>query len=418
MNYETETLACGLRVVFLPSASPVVYCGYEIGAGAQDESAGEEGLAHFCEHVTFKGTKRRTALDVINCLESVGGELNAYTTKSHTVFYAAILRDHLARAVDLLTDVVFHSVYPQREIDKEVEVICDEIESYNDSPAELIYDDFENILFHGTPLGHNILGTSERVRAFQTADALRFTRQYYRPENAVFFFYGNVKKGEVIALLNESLKDFPPADPILAPQLQTPNFSLSPSEDFAHDTSRITLRKLSTHQAHVMLGHCAYGYHHPHRTALLLLNNILGGPSLNARLNLSLREKRGLVYTVESVLASYDQTGAWSVYFGCDPDDVDQCLDLVKAELQQLVTTPLTLQQLDAARQQMKGQLGIAADNRESLALDMGKSFLHYGQPRTTAQVFADLDALTPELVQNVAQEIFRPDELITLIYR
>lgn len=410
MNYQTITLDCGLRFVFLPSASPVVYCGYEIGAGAQDEAENEEGLAHFCEHVTFKGTERRTALDVINCLESVGGELNAFTTKSDTVFYAAILREHLARAVDLLTDVVYHSVYPQAEIDKEVEVICDEIESYNDSPAELIYDDFENMLFAGSPLGHNILGTAERVRSFRTEDALRFTRRHYRPENSVFFVYGNVKIDEVIGLLTEKLKDFPAAVPCLRKPLCAP--------DAASPTPRSILKKKDTHQAHVMLGHRAYGYHHPQRTALLLLNNILGGPSLNARLNLSLRERHGLVYTVESILASYDNTGAWSVYFGCDPDDVERCLDLVKAELRTLADRPLSSAQLAAARQQMKGQLGIAADNRESLALDMGKSLLHYGRPRTAEQVISELDALTPQALQAVAQEIFRDDELLTLIYR
>ncbi len=175
----------GLRIIALQTASPVVYCGYQINAGAAHEQPNEEGIAHFCEHVTFKGTTRRTALDVINCLEEVGGDLNAFTTKTDTVYYSAILKEHLSRAISLLTDIVFHSVYPQREIDKEVEVICDEIESYNDSPSELIYDEFENLIFHGHPLGHNILGTSERVRKFTTKDALHFTHQHYRPDNAI-----------------------------------------------------------------------------------------------------------------------------------------------------------------------------------------------------------------------------------------
>lgn len=409
MNYQMTTLNNGLRVIFLPSTSPVVYCGYQIGAGAQDECKDEEGLAHFCEHTTFKGTERRKAIDIINCLESVGGELNAFTTKRDTVYYAAIMREHLARAIDLLTDIVFHSVYPQAEIDKEVEVICDEIESYNDSPAELIYDDFENLLFEGTPLGHNILGTAQRVRSFTTADALRFTRKHYRPDNSVFFIHGNVEMAEVAKLLNATLKDME-----LAANAHNPSASEHAFTPIAAKT--VVLHK-STHQAHVMMGQLAYEYKHPRRPALLLLNNILGGPSLNARLNLALRERRGLVYTVESTLASYDKTGAWSVYFGCDPDDVEQCIGLVKQELDTLIRQPLSQAQLDAARLQMKGQLGIAADNRESLALDMGKTLLHFGQPRTTQQAMEELDALTTADLQAVAREVFCPDRLLTLIY-
>ena len=207
MKYNTYTLDNGLRIIHLPSDSKVVYCGYQINAGTRNEEPGEEGLAHFCEHVTFKGTERRKAWHILNCLESVGGDLNAYTNKEGTVYYSAILKEHIARAVDLLSDIVFHSVYPQAEIDKEVEVICDEIESYNDSPAELIYDEFENILFKGSPLGHNILGTAEQVRAFKTEDALRFTQKLYRPDNAIFFAYGDIDFKKLVRLLQRALAD-------------------------------------------------------------------------------------------------------------------------------------------------------------------------------------------------------------------
>lgn len=207
MKYNTYTLDNGLRIIHLPSDSKVVYCGYQINAGTRNEEPGEEGLAHFCEHVTFKGTERRKAWHILNCLESVGGDLNAYTNKEGTVYYSAILKEHIARAVDLLTDIVFHSVYPQAEIDKEVEVICDEIESYNDSPAELIYDEFENIIFKGSPLGHNILGTAEQVRSFKTEDALRFTRKLYRPDNAIFFVYGDIDFKKLVRLLQRALAD-------------------------------------------------------------------------------------------------------------------------------------------------------------------------------------------------------------------
>jgi len=205
MKYNTTTLPNGLRIIHLPSSSPVVYCGYQIAAGTRDELQGEEGLAHFCEHVTFKGTERRGALQIINALEQVGGELNAFTNKEDTTFYAAIHRDHLHRAIDLLTDIVFYSQYPQAEIDKEIEVICDEIESYNDSPAELIYDEFENILFEGHPLGHNILGQAEQLRTYTTEDALRFTRRHYRPDNAIFFVYGDVEFCQVVKLIKKAL---------------------------------------------------------------------------------------------------------------------------------------------------------------------------------------------------------------------
>ena len=209
MKYNTYTLDNGLRIIHLPSDSKVVYCGYQINAGTRNEEPGEEGLAHFCEHVTFKGTERRKAWHILNCLESVGGDLNAYTNKEGTVYYSAILKEHIARAVDLLSDIVFHSVYPQAEIDKEVEVICDEIESYNDSPAELIYDEFENILFKGSPLGHNILGTAEQVRSFKTEDALRFTRKLYRPDNAIFFAYGDIDFKKLVKLIRKALGECP-----------------------------------------------------------------------------------------------------------------------------------------------------------------------------------------------------------------
>ena len=209
MKYNTYTLDNGLRIIHLPSDSQVVYCGYQINAGTRNEEPGEEGLAHFCEHDTFKGTERRKAWHILNCLESVGGDLNAYTNKEGTVYYSAILKEHIARAVDLLSDIVFHSVYPQAEIDKEVEVICDEIESYNDSPAELIYDEFENILFKGSPLGHNILGTAEQVRSFTTEDALRFTRKLYRPDNAIFFAYGDIDFKKLVKLIQKALGECP-----------------------------------------------------------------------------------------------------------------------------------------------------------------------------------------------------------------
>lgn len=406
MRYNTHQLSNGLRIIHLPAEGHVVYCGYEINAGTRDELPGEEGLAHFCEHLSFKGTAHRRAWHIINRLESVGGDLNAFTTKEDTVYYAAILREHTARAADLLTDIVFHSTYPQNEIDKEVEVICDEIESYNDSPAELIYDEFENTIFAGHPLGHNILGEAARVRSFTTADALRFTRRFYRPDNAVFFAYGDIDFQRMVRMLEQATSDLSKGQGP-APR----NTALPPYQ------AQELVRKRGTHQAHVMIGNRAYDIHHPLRMALYLINNMLGGPGMNARLNVSLREHNGLVYTAESSMVSYGDTGLWCAYFGCDPHDVNRCRRLVKKELDRLIESPVSEAKLKAAKKQLKGQIGVACDNRESFALDFGKSFLHYGWEKDITSLYRHIDAVTAADIRRVAADLFPSDRLTTLLY-
>ena len=468
MKYNTYTLDNGLRIIHLPSDSQVVYCGYQINAGTRNEEPGEEGLAHFCEHVTFKGTERRKAWHILNCLESVGGDLNAYTNKEGTVYYSAILKEHIARAVDLLSDIVFHSVYPQAEIDKEVEVICDEIESYNDSPAELIYDEFENILFKGSPLGHNILGTAEQVRAFKTEDALRFTRKLYRPDNAIFFAYGDIDFKKLVKLIGRAVAD-DESDKLAEEDCHA---DFADDADFSGDTrfsgvrdSEITqisqapqmtqisgdenpitteksvssvksmgpkkypfvgkeiagqtiVMQKNTHQAHVMIGTRAYDVNDDRRMPLYLLNNMLGGPGMNAKLNLALREHNGLVYTVESTMVAYGDTGTWSIYFGCDEHDVKRCLRLVRKELDKFMQKPLSDAQLKAAKKQIKGQIGVACDNRENFALDFGKSFLHYGWEKNVDRLYEQVDEITAAQLQAVAQELFDKDRLTTLIFK
>lgn len=412
MKYNTHTLDNGLRIIHLPSDSKVVYCGYQINAGTRDEEPGEEGLAHFCEHVTFKGTERRKAWHILNCLESVGGDLNAYTNKEGTVYYSAILKEHIARAVDLLSDIVFHSVYPQAEIDKEVEVICDEIESYNDSPAELIYDEFEHILFKDSSLGHNILGTAEQVRSFTTEDALRFTRKLYRPDNAIFFAYGDIDFKKLVKLVRRALADDDSGK--LAAEKLPKNYP-SVREEIAGQT--IVMQK-NTHQAHVMIGTRAYDVNDDRRMPLYLLNNILGGPGMNAKLNLALREHNGLVYTVESTMVAYGDTGTWSIYFGCDEHDIKRCLRLVRKELDRMMEKPLSDSQLKAAKKQIKGQIGVACDNRENFALDFGKSFLHYGWEKNVDCLYEQVEAITSQQIQDVARELFDKNRLITLIFK
>ena len=468
MKYNTYILDNGLRIIHLPSDSQVVYCGYQINAGTRNEEPGEEGLAHFCEHVTFKGTERRKAWHILNCLESVGGDLNAYTNKEGTVYYSAILKEHIARAVDLLSDIVFHSVYPQAEIDKEVEVICDEIESYNDSPAELIYDEFENILFKGSPLGHNILGTAEQVRAFKTEDALRFTRKLYRPDNAIFFAYGDIDFKKLVKLIGRAVAD-DESDKLAEEDCHA---DFADDADFSGDTrfsgvrdSEITqisqapqmtqisgdenpitteksvssvksmgpkkypfvgkeiagqtiVMQKNTHQAHVMIGTRAYDVNDDRRMPLYLLNNMLGGPGMNAKLNLALREHNGLVYTVESTMVAYGDTGIWSIYFGCDEHDVKRCLRLVRKELDKFMQKPLSDAQLKAAKKQIKGQIGVACDNRENFALDFGKSFLHYGWEKNVDRLYEQVDEITAAQIQAVAQELFDKDRLTTLIFK
>ena len=415
-KYNTFTLDNGLRMIHLPSASQVVWCGYEIAAGSRDEQPGEEGLAHFCEHMTFKGTERRSALQVINALESVGGELNAFTNKEDTVFYAAVTKEHFAKAVELLTDIVFHSQYPQQEIGKEVEVICDEIESYNDSPAELIYDEFENLLFEGHPLGHNILGKAELLRTFTTADALRFTRRHYRPDNAVFFVYGDIDFKRLCDKFTVYSLRF--TDEYTIGGKKGGLASISSVNCKPSTVNKTITLDHNTHQAHVMIGTQAYRYDDPRRMTLYLLNNILGGPGMNARLNLSLRERHGLVYTVDSSMASYSDTGVWSVYFGCDHHDITRCQRLVRRELDRVMLRPLSASQLSAAKKQLKGQLAIACDNREQFALDFGRSYLHHGHERDIEALFQRIDGVTAEDIQQVANELFPTGHLTTLIIK
>ncbi len=410
-NYQTITLANGLRVIHLPSDSPVVYCGFGIRAGSCQETDDKEGVAHFCEHVAFKGTVRRSALQILNTLERVGGDLNAFTNKEDTVFYAAVLRDHLPKAVDLLCDIVFHSTFPEVEVRRELDVICDEIESYNDSPAELIYDDYENLLFRGHPLGHNILGDREVVAQFTADDARAFTGKYYRPDNAVFFAYGDVNFQKLVRLLERHgnrAEDRPTAfSPETTPQETT----------YTDPDERMHLVKRNTHQAHVMLGCRTFRFDDKRRLPLYLLNNLLGGPGMNARLNLSLRERNGLVYTVESSMANYHDTGMWSVYFGCDHHDVKRCLQLVHRELDRLLQAPLSSRQLQDAKRQLKGQIVIACDNREQYALDFAKSFLHYDKTRDINLLLQQIDALTADALLDVAQSVFAPERLQTLVY-
>lgn len=402
----------GLRLIHMASPTDVAYCGLAINAGTRDELPEEYGMAHFCEHMLFKGTERRRAWHILNRMEAVGGDLNAYTTKEETFIYAAFMREHLERAIDLILDVAFHSTYPQHEIEKEAEVIVEEIDSYKDTPSDLIFDDFENLLFEGHPLGHDILGTPERVRSFRTDDALRFTHRLYQPERMVLFVFGRYDFQKLKAVVQRKLEKVLPQADATVTTFSRPIQPIQPIKPF-----RI-VRKLHTHQAHVMIGCRGYSSDDKRRIALYFLNNLIGGPGMNSLLNVALREHQGLVYTVESALTNYTDTSTFSIYFGCDPKDVERCIRLVRKELNRLVQQPLTQTRFQAALRQIRGQIGVACDNFENYALDMAKSYLHYNRIEGVEDTYRQLEKLTPELLQQVAADLFTDDKLSVLIYQ
>lgn len=401
-----HTLPNGLRIIHEPSASKVAYCGFAIDAGTRDEADNEQGMAHFVEHLIFKGTRKRKAWHILNRMENVGGDLNAYTNKEETVVYAAFLTEHFDRAAELLADIVFRSTFPQNEIEKETEVIIDEIQSYEDTPSELIFDDFEDMIFRNHPLGRNILGKPELLKTFCSEDAAAFTSRFYQPSNMVFFILGNFDFRKIVRRIEKLLADIP---------LGTVESKRTPPPLYVPE--RLVVPK-ETHQAHVMIGSRGYNAYDDKRTALYLLNNILGGPGMNSRLNVSLRERRGLVYTVESNLTSYTDTGAFCVYFGTDPDDVDTCLRLTYKEMKRMRDVKMTSSQLAAAKKQLIGQIGVASDNNENNALGMAKTFLHYNKYESSESVFRRIEALTAEELLEVANEMFAEEYLSTLIYK
>jgi predicted Zn-dependent peptidase len=405
-QYHTHTLSNGLRLIHLPTNSPVAYSGFAVNTGARDEQENEYGMAHFIEHMLFKRTKKRRSWHILNRMEVVGGELNAYTTKEETFIYSIFPELYFERAFELLSDLVFHSCLPEQEAKKEMEVILDEIQSYEDNPSELIYDDFENLLFRGHELGHHILGTPESLEKFTIPQCLTFMHRHYRPDNMVCFSVGNTNFKKIIRLAEKYAGEI------------TNNLSFASRRqqpDTFHHPSLRTGK--NTVQAHVILGTQAYSIHNNKRLGLYLLNNMLGGPGMNSRLNLSLREKHGLVYQIDSSLSSYSDTGVFSIYFGSEKQQVEKCIRLVLKELKRLRDNKLTTSQLDAAKKQLKGQLSISGENKENIFLNMGKSFLHYNRYDTQPEVYAKIDALNRDLLWDISNEIFDEKRISHLIF-
>ena len=403
---NTTTLSNGLHIIHTPSPTSVVYCGYAINAGTRDEQPHEHGLAHFVEHMLFKGTIRRRAWHILNRMENVGGELNAYTNKEETVIYSAFLKKDFTRALELLTDITFRSTFPQHEIDKERGVILEEIDCYEDNPAELIFDDIEETLFHGHSLGHNILGTPRHIKRFTTASAQSFAKRYYHPSNAVLFVYGNIPFSRIVMWAERFTADIPSG---------CANTSRTAPLPYVPRQVELSRR---THQTHVMIGCTSYPSGDKRRTGLYLLNNMLGGPGMNSRLNLVLREQSGLVYNVESNLMNYTDTGVFSIYFGTDATEADRCIELSMKELDRLREQRLTTLQLTAAKKQLMGQVGVASDHFENTALGMAKTYLHYGEYEGAEALFRRIEALTSDELWDIANELFRRDNLTVLTYR
>jgi len=405
MTTHTHTLSNGLRIIHLSTNSPVAYCGFAVNAGARDEKEQEHGLAHFVEHTLFKGTRKRKAWHILNRMENVGGELNAYTTKESTFIYAIFPEKDLQRAVELISDLVINSQFPENELKKEREVILDEIQSYEDSPAELIFDDFENLLFDGHPLGHHILGNKRSLKSFNSATGKSFLEQFYVAGNMVFFSMSCTDFRQVIKMAEKYMTAIPPQKTAI---LRTKPESLD---------TQVVIKKKKTHLSHVLIGGRAYDLYSKNRYPLYLWNNILGGPGMNSRLNVILREKNGLVYNVESNITAYTDTGVFSVYFGTDPRNRERATDLVEKEIRRLCDNKLTTTQLSAAKKQAIGQLSVAGDNRESLFLGLGKSFLHYSQYEMLPEVFAKIEKITAEQILESANELLHPNKVFRLIY-
>ena len=411
--YETfyHNLPNGVQIVHRLTSSPVVYVGIMIGAGTRHEQPNENGMAHYIEHCLFKGTEHYTARQIINHIEGIGGEINAYTTKEETTFYAATLNNHFRTTLHLLADMVLRPTFNKKETDKEVTVILDEIESYNDSPSELIYDDFENMIFEGSSLAMPILGTKKTLRRISKSPQypLNWMAQHYRPERMVLFVQGNVSTKQVIAAAEKELLSSSPYRP----------FAYSPSP-IAYSPSPIAYSrtyKRHTHQTHVMLGSHTYPIGHPKQLTMFLLNNILGGGSMSSRLYLSLREKYGLVYNIDSQAVPLSDTGYWNIYLACEPQHKDQCLELCHKELKQLRDTRLTATQLQRALRQLEGQLAISAENQENNALAMAKQMLYHHRAPQWQETFAKVQKITPEQLQEVANEVFAPEKIYTLLY-
>jgi predicted Zn-dependent peptidase len=406
MVFETHTLSNGIRLVHRPVKAKVAHCGIILNTGSRDEQEEEWGIAHFIEHVVFKGTSKRRAYHILSRMEDVGGELNAYTTKEETCIYTTFLEKDYKRALELIADITFNSVFPEKELEKEKEVILDEINSYKDSPSELIFDDFEELLFKKDPIGRNILGTPKHIKAFKRDDILKFIQNNYHTDQMVISSVGDIPFKKLVKMVEKFFGEIPENKRLQERSL--PN---------AYKPRVLTLEK-NTYQRHCVLGNVAYDLNDEKRIPLSLLTNILGGPGMNSRLNLSLRERHGLAYNIESNYTPYTDTGVFSIYFGTDKGYLDKCLSLINKEMDLLRNKKLGIGQLKRAKNQMIGQIAISSENNENLMLSVGKSFLLYDRIDSLEEIYQKVEAITAEQLIEVANEILNQDQITTLMYK
>lgn len=404
--YQTHVLKNGLKIIHQQVPARAAWCGLIIGVGSRDERTEEEGIAHFIEHVIFKGTEKRKAYHILSRMEDVGGELNAYTTKEDTCIYASFLPKDYERTLELFSDIVFNSVFPEKEIVKEKEVVIDEINSYKDSPGELIFDDFEELIYQGYPIGRNILGSEQAVKELGRERILDFVRRNYHPGRMVISSIGDISFEKLVRLIERYFGE--------VPANETPLVRLRP-ELYVPQTKVIGM---DTYQNHCVIGNVAYDYTQDNRLPLSLLVNILGGTGMNSRLNLNIREKYGLAYNVEAAYTPYSDTGVFTVYFGCDADDLDKCLRLCRREMAALCSEPLGHMQLHKAKNQMIGQITLSSENYENMMLSIGKSFLIYGKVDELETICSEVNHISPDLLLQVAQEVFAADKQSVLIYK
>ena len=393
-NIHFHTLPNGLRMVHVQRNSPVAWCGLAVNAGSRDEAAGQYGLAHFVEHTIFKGTKRRSSTRINNRMEQVGGELNAYTTKESTMLYCIFPVEHLERAVELIADLVENSTFPEHELATELDVVLEEVASYRDSPSEAVYDDFEDMLLAGSQLGHNILGEEKDLRLLTSGHCLNWLKHLYVPSNMVFFSLGNTAASKVFRLAERHFGILSHAKQGIKRQAPT---ALEPQRKVVD---------LGLHQSHTIVGARVQGMYHDERFAMSLLNNILGGPGMNSLLNVSLREKRGLVYTVESSLVTFTDCGMIQIYLGCEHEKLKKALRLIDNTIDSLAQSPLSERQLDAYKRQYSGQLLVASDNAEFTAMGAGRGLLYYNTVSTLQQNIDCILSVTPAQLQQAAQQL------------
>lgn len=405
-DYQIHTFANGIRLIHQESVSPVSHLGVIINTGSRDEEEAEHGMAHFIEHSIFKGTRKRRAFHILSRMEDVGGELNAYTTKEETALYSTFLSEYYGRAAELLSDILFDSIFPEKELKREKEVIIEEISSYNDSPSELIFDDFDELVFGKHPIGRNILGTVDSVRRFGRDDIFRFIQNNYNTDEMVISSVGNIAFKKLVALLENHFG------------AAAENRRTRVRMKFENYAPASCTKEKDTFQAHCVVGNIAYDSAHPQRVVMILLNNLLGGQGMNSRLNLALRERKGMAYNIESSYNTFSDTGLFNVYFGTDIENYEKALQTIYSEFRLLREKMLGTLQLSRAKKQLIGQLAISGENREDMMLTIGKSFLFYNHVDPLPVVFQKIEAVTATQIIEVANEILDPARMSIMLYR